>query len=72
MSAAWGALSLVFSDRVRVACLVLLALLNLGLFLAAVMEAGSSRRSDLPDAKEFRRWESMFSDAGLGGPTGAG
>jgi len=72
MSAAWGALSLVFSDRVRVACLVLLALMNLGLFLGAVMEAGSSRRGDLPDAKEFRRWESMFSDAGRGAPTGAG
>ena len=41
--AVWGASSLVFSDKVRAACLVLLALLNLGLFLGAVMEAGSSR-----------------------------
>jgi len=75
MPATWGALSLVFSDKVRAACLVLLTLLNLGLFLGAVMEAGSSRGRDLPDAKEFHRWESMFSDAGLGGsarPTGAG
>lgn len=75
MPAAWGASSLVISDKVRSACLVLLALLNLGLFLGAVMEAGSSRGRDLPDAKEFHRWESMFSDAGLGGsarPTGAG
>jgi hypothetical protein len=71
----WGALSLVSSDKVRAACLVLLMLLNLGLFLGAVMEAGSARGRDLPDAKEFHRWESMFSDAGLGGParpTGAG
>ena len=75
MPAARGTLSLVFSDKVRAACLVLLMLLNLGLFLGAVMEAGSSRGGDLPDAKEFRRWESMFSDAWLGGaagPTGAG
>jgi len=70
MPAAWGALSLVFSDKVRAVCLVLLMLLNLGLFLGAVMEAGSSRGGDLPGAKEFRRWESMFSDAGLGGPSG--
>ena len=70
MPAAWGALSLVFSDKVRAACLVLLMLLNMGLLLGAVMEAGSSRGGDLPDAKEFRRWESMFSDAGLGGPVG--
>jgi hypothetical protein len=75
MPAAWGTLSLVLSDKVRAACLALLLLLNLGLFLGAVMEAGSSRGRDLPDAKEFHRWESMFSDAGLGGParpTGAG
>jgi serine/threonine protein kinase len=70
MSAAWGALSLVLSDKVVAACMILLMLLNLGLFLGAVMEAGSSRGDDFPDAKEFRRWESMFSDAGLGGPTG--
>ena len=70
MPGAWGALSLVFSDKVRAACLALLLLLNLGLFLGAVMEAGSSRGGDLPDGKDFRRWESMFSDAGLGGPNG--
>ena len=70
MSAAWGALSSIFSDRVRAACLILLMLLNLGLFLGAIMEAGSSRGGDLPDAKEFRRWESRFTDAGLGGPNG--
>jgi len=75
MPAVRGALSLLFSEKVRAACLALLMLLNLALFLGAVMEAGSSRGEDLPDAKEFRRWESMFSDAGLGGPkgpTGAG
>jgi hypothetical protein len=68
-------LSLAFTDKVRAACLILLMLLNLGLFLGAAMEAGSSRGSNFPDAKEFRRWESMFSDAGLRGsvsPTGAG
>ena len=63
-------LSLVFSERVRAVCLVLLMLLNLGLFLGAAMEAGSFRRVDLPDAKEFQRWESMFSDAGLAGSAG--
>jgi len=56
--------------KMRAACMVLLMLLNLGLFLGAVMEVGSSRGGDLPDAKEFHRWESMFSDAGLGGPAG--
>ncbi len=70
MPAASGAFSLFFSDKMRAVCLVLLTLLNLGLFLGAVMEAGSSWGGDLPDAKEFRRWESMFSDAGFGGPTG--
>ena len=70
MPATWGALSLVFSDKVRAACLVLLMLLNLGLLLGAVMEEGSSRGGDLPDAKEFHRWESMFSDVGTGGPNG--
>jgi hypothetical protein len=69
MPAELGAFSLAFSDRVRAVCLVLLTLLNLGLFCVAVMEAGSSRGGGLPDSKEFRKWESMFSDAGLGEPT---
>ncbi len=63
-------LSLALSDRFRAACLILLTLLNLGLFLEAFMEAGSSRGGGFPDEKEFRRWESVFTDAGLGRPTG--
>jgi hypothetical protein len=67
--------SLALSDRLRAVCLVLLTLLNLGLFLEAVMEAGSYRGGDFSNSKDFLKWESMFSDAGVGGPadrTGAG
>jgi serine/threonine protein kinase len=64
------AISLLFSDKVRAVCLVLLMLLNLGLFCQAIMEAGSSAGKDLSDPKELRRWESVFSDSGLGGMAG--
>lgn len=70
-----GAHSSLYKDRVRAVCIVLLALLNLGLFVEAVMEAGSSCRGGVPDSRQLHRWESMFSSAGLGearGPSGAG
>jgi serine/threonine protein kinase len=54
--------SLFFSDKVRALCLVLLMLLNLGLFCQAAMEAGSSDGGDVADLREYSRWESMFSD----------
>ena len=64
------AVSLLFSDKVRAVCLVLLTLLNLGLVCQAIMETGSSSRGDLSDSEELRRWESVFSDSGLGAPAG--
>lgn len=60
----------VLSEGVRAAFLVLLTLLSLGLFCEAVMEAGSSGEQELTDARAFRRWESLFSDAGLDGTAG--
>jgi hypothetical protein len=58
-----SAFSLLFADKVRAVCLVLLMLLNLGLFCQAAMEAGSTGSRDLSDSKEYRKWESVFSDS---------
>jgi len=58
-----SAFSLLFGDKVRAVCLVLLMLLNLGLFCQAAMEAGPSGSRDLSDSKEYRKWESVFSDS---------
>jgi hypothetical protein len=58
-----GALSLLFADKIRAVCLVLLMLLNLGLFCQAAMEAGYISSGDLSDSKEYRKWESVFSDS---------
>jgi hypothetical protein len=60
--AAEGVFSLFFSDKVRAFGLVLLMLINLGLFCQVAMEAGSSGGRDRPDPREYGRWESMFSD----------
>jgi hypothetical protein len=57
-----GTLSLFSSDRVRAVCLVLLMLLNLGLFCQAAMEAVSSSGRGLNDSNGYRNWESLFLD----------
>jgi hypothetical protein len=58
-----SAFSLLLADKVWAVCLVLLMLLNLGLFCQAAMEAGYTGRGDLSDSKEYRKWESAFSDS---------
>lgn len=57
------AVSLFFSDTVRAVCMVLLVLLNLGLFCQAAMETGSVGGGDLPGSYEYRKLESLFSDS---------
>jgi len=58
-----GALSLLLADKIRAVCLLLLMLLNLGLFCQAAMEAGCISNGDLSDSKEYHKWESVFSDS---------
>ena len=58
-----GALSLLLADKIRAVCLLLLMLLNLGLFCQAAMEAGCISNGDLSDSTEYRKWESVFSDS---------
>jgi len=53
--------SMLFSDKVRAICMVLLMLMNLGLFCQAAMEVGSSCGGDVPDSTEYGRWEATFS-----------
>ena len=53
--------SLLFSDKVRAICMVLLMLMNLGLLCEAAMEVGSFYGGDVPDSTEYSRWESTFS-----------
>jgi hypothetical protein len=57
-----GAFSLFFSDKVRAVCVVLLMLLNLGLFCEAALETGSVGGGDLSRSEECRKLESLFSD----------
>jgi serine/threonine protein kinase len=54
--------SLFFSDKARNIYMVLLMLMNLGLFCQAAMEVGSRWGRDVPDLKAYGRWESKFSD----------
>lgn len=67
-----GALAPAFVGRARVVCLVLLTLLNLGLALGAMLEAGSLGLGELSDPRAFARWEALFSQAGPGGETRSG
>ncbi len=57
-----GAFALFFSDKVRAVCMVLLMLLNLGLFCEAAQETGSVAGGDLSRSEECRKLESLFSD----------